>query len=218
MAKKAAVMIYPQFSMQEISCLTDALKVYFDIEIDVFASKKEIICSEDSFQVIPHKTFNEFRPEDYLCLILPGIYNPLPALFDEENIRFLRALKGSDLLICSISCSPILLAKAGLLDDVHYTSGMWQEMAEYLPFVPHQNFIHQPLVKDKNILTAMGFAYREFAVETIRTLGIDACEKGLFNPVTRSYTEEELTFYMGKENFAEFLEEYESYLTQKGER
>ena len=43
MAKKAAVMIYPQFSMQEISCLTDALKVYFDIEIDVFASKKEII-------------------------------------------------------------------------------------------------------------------------------------------------------------------------------
>ncbi len=70
MAKKAAVMIYPQFSMQEISCLTDALKVYFDIEIDVFASKKEIICSEDSFQVIPHKTFNEFRPEDYLCLFL----------------------------------------------------------------------------------------------------------------------------------------------------
>ena len=218
MAKKAAVMIYPQFSMQEISCLTDALKVYFDIEIDVFASKKEIICSEDSFQVIPHKTFNEFRPEDYLCLILPGIYNPLPALFDEENIRFLRMLKGSDLLICSISCSPILLARAGLLDDVHYTSGMWQEMAEYLPFVLHQNFIHQPLVKDKNILTAMGFAYREFAVEAIRTLGIDACEKGLFNPVTRSYTEEELTFYMGKENFAEFLEEYESYLTQKGER
>ena len=91
-------------------------------------------------------------------------------------------------------------------------------MRLWRPFVPHQNFIHQPLVKDKNILTAMGFAYREFAVEAIRTLGIDACEKGLFNPVTRSYTEEELTAYMGKENFAEFLEEYESYLTQKGER
>lgn len=215
MTKKAAVMIYPQFSMQEISCLTDALKVYFDIDIEVFASKKEMISSEDSFQVIPHKAFDEFHREDYLCLILPGIYNPLPALFDEENIRFLRTLQNTDLLICSISCSPILLAKAGLLDDVHFTSGMWQEMAECLPFVPDQNFIHQPLVKDKNILTAMGFAYREFAVETIRTLGIDACEKGLFNPVTRSYTEEELTFYMGKENFAEFLEEYESYLTEK---
>ena len=41
MAKKAAVMIYPQFSMQEISCLTDALKVYFDIEIDVFAQTQK---------------------------------------------------------------------------------------------------------------------------------------------------------------------------------
>lgn len=44
MAKKAAVMIYPQFSMQEISCLTDALKVYFDIEIDVFAQTQKAPC------------------------------------------------------------------------------------------------------------------------------------------------------------------------------
>ena len=53
--KKIAVMIYPYFSMQEISCLTDGLKVYFDIDVDVFASAKEMIQTEDNFQVIANK-------------------------------------------------------------------------------------------------------------------------------------------------------------------
>lgn len=209
--KKIAVMIYPHFSMQEITFLTDGLKVYFDVDIEVFASSKDLIPTEDNFLVTAHKTFEEFDPENYGCLILPGILNPLPALFDEKNIEFLRRLKGKDILISSISSSPLLLARAGLLDDVKFTAGFWEEIGETLEFVPHRNLIHQPLVRDGNLITAMGFAYREFAIETIRTLGIDPCEKGLFNGVTREYTEDELVFRMGQENFREFMEEYNSY-------
>lgn len=210
--KKIAVMIYPYFSMQEISCLTDGLKVYFDIDIEVFASSKEVITSEDNFQVIAHKTFDEFNVEKYDCLILPGIYNPLPALFDEKNIEFLKRLNGKNILISSISSSPILLAKAGLLEDVHFTSGIWDEISQNLDFIPHDNIIHQPIVKDKNFITAIGFAYKEFAIETIKTLGINECKNGLFNGITKDYTEEELTYKMGDDNFKEFIEEYNSYL------
>ena len=107
--KKIAVMIYPCFSMQEISCLTDGLKVYFDIDVDVFAASKEIVRSEDNFQIVANKSFEEFSVGEYGCLILPGIWNPLPALFDERNIDFLRTLKNTDILLCAISSAPMLL-------------------------------------------------------------------------------------------------------------
>lgn len=211
--KKIAVMIYPYFSMQEISCLTDGLKVYFDIDIDVFASSKEIIKSEDNFQVIANKTFEDFSAEEYGCLILPGIYNPMPALFDERNIAFLRSLKGKEILISAISSSPMLLAKAGLLDDVHFTCGIFDEICRALDFIPYDNIIFQPFVRDGNFITAVGFAFREFAEETIRALGIDECEDGLFTGVTREYTQEELRVNMGEAHFREFMSEYNSFLS-----
>lgn len=210
--KKVAVMIYPYFSMQEISCLTDGLKVYYDIDVDVFAASKEIIKSEDNFQVVANKTFDEFEIEEYGCLILPGIWNPLPALFDEENIAFLRKLKGTNILIAAISSAPMLLAKAGLLENVRFTSGIFDEVCRFLDFIPYENITHQPITRDANVITAIGFAFREFAEETIRALGIDDCEKGLFQGITGTYTEKELTFCMGEDNFAEFMKEYEDYL------
>lgn len=210
--KKIAVMIYPYFSMQEISFLTDGLKVYFDIDVDVFASSKEIIKSEDNFQVVANKTFDEFNVDEYCCLILPGIWNPLPAVFDAKNIEFLKSLKDKDILISSISSSPMLLAKAGLLDNVKFTSGMWDEICKWLDFIPYKNVIHKPIVKDKNIITAMGFAFREFAIETIKALGIDDCKNGIFNGIPKDYKEENLVYEMGEDNFKEFMNEYNSYL------
>lgn len=215
--KKIAVMIYPYFSMQEISCLTDGLKVFFDIDIDVFASSKELIPSEDNFQVVANKTFSEFDPEEYSCLILPGIYNPLPALFDARNIAFLERLRGSDILIAAISSAPMLLAKAGLLEDIRFTCGVFEEICRELAFMPYDNIVFQPVVRDGNVITAMGFAFREFAEETIRALGIDECKNGLFNGVTREYTEAELTVQMGEEHFREFMKEYRHYQEGKNE-
>lgn len=207
--KKIAVMIYPYFSMQEISCLTDGLKVYFDVDVDVFAASKEIIRSEDNFQVIANKTFEEFSLGEYSCLILPGIWNPLPALFDERNIRFLRTLRNSDILLCAISSAPMLLAKAGLLENVKFTSGIFDEICRELEFIPYANIVRKPLVKDKNVITAVSFAFREFAEEVVRTLKIDPLEQGLFRDIERTWSEEDFMFQMGEENFSEFLKEYE---------
>lgn len=210
MGDKIAVLIYPGFSMQEISCLTDALALWYQKEVDVFASSNNLIKTEDGFQIAANKTLDEFTADDYECLIMPGTVNPLLALFDEEVIRFLQGLKGRDIIIAGISCSPLLLAKAGLLADVKYTGGMWDEFSRVFDFIPCENNLHQPVVRDRNIITAIGFAFREFAIETIRALGL-SCEDHLFAPVKREYTREELTFKMGEDNFTEFLEEFKQY-------
>ena len=88
--KKCAVLIYPDFSLQEITCLTSALTLWFGEKIDVIASENRPYFSEEGFQVVPAKTMDEADPAGYACIILPGTVNPLPALFDERLIDFLR--------------------------------------------------------------------------------------------------------------------------------
>ena len=112
---KYAVLIYPDFSLQEITCLTSALTVWFGEKIDILASERKPYSSEEGFQVTPAKTVDEADPAGYACVILPGTVNPLPALFDEKLIGFLRRGKGTDTLFAAISSSPAPLCKAGLL-------------------------------------------------------------------------------------------------------
>ena len=82
--RKYAVLIYPKFSLQEITCLTSCLTVWFEEKIDIIASEKRLYTSEDGFSVMPDKTVEEANVSDYECLILPGTIYPLVPLFDEK--------------------------------------------------------------------------------------------------------------------------------------
>jgi len=210
--KKIAVMIYPFFSLQEITCLTSALTIWRGRKLDVFAASKDPIRSEDGFSVTADKLFSEFNAEEYDCVILPGILDPLPALFEKGNIEFLRGLADKDIIIAAISSAPLLLAKAGLLEDREFTSAVWDEILQYLDFVPKDNIARVPVCKDGNIITAVGFAFREFAVAVLRALCMD-CGDNIFPSAKKEYTAEELTFKMGKKDFAEFFKEYRRYET-----
>ena len=152
---------------------------------------------------------------DYDCVILPGILDPLPALFDETLISFLRGAK-QETLIAAISSAPLLLAKAGLLDHTKYTAGFFMQMAQSFPFIPVENMVHQPVVEDGNTITAIGFAFREFAAVVLKRLGYDPGEQ-LMWPVDRDYTEEELTFYWEDADYQEFLRELEAYQTPENQ-
>lgn len=84
--KKFAVILYPDFSLQEITCLTSALTVWFGEKIDFIASGNREYQSEEGLRVLPTKTIADSQIADYDCVILPGTINPLPALFDEKLI------------------------------------------------------------------------------------------------------------------------------------
>jgi len=75
--------------------------------------------------------------------------DPLPALFDPKLVNILHGLKRYDILIAAISSAPLLLAKAGLLDGIQYTAGIWDRMIESHDFISEKNNQHQPVVKDQ---------------------------------------------------------------------
>ena len=200
--KKVLCIIYPNFSLYEITTLTSTLALSFDITIDYVASEHSMMVSEDGLPCQPTKTLDQIRIEDYSCVILPGMVNIGPALKDEKLISFLRGLGEQNILIAAISSAPLLLAKAGLLEDTKFTGGIWQNFFGYFEFLPRENFQPKVLVQDKQIITAIGFAHQEFARRVILSLGLAANTDNYFKE-QNEYPEENLIFTLSNEEFDE---------------
>ena len=200
--KKVLCIIYPNFSLYEIASLTSTLALSFDITIDYVASDYSIVVSEDGLPCQLTKTLDQVRIEDYSCVILPGMVNIGPALQDEKLISFLRGLGEQDILIAAISSAPLLLAKAGLLKDMKFTGGIWQNFFDYFEFLPRENFQPKVVVQDKKIITAIGFAHQEFARKVILSLGLSDYTDNYFKE-QNEYAEEDLIFTLSDEEFDE---------------
>lgn len=209
--RKFAVLLYPDFSLQEITCLTSALTVWFGEKIDYIASENKEYCSEDGLRIIPTKTMADAKIADYDCVILPGTINPLPALFDDRLIEFIKEGKGSGIVFAAISSSPILLSKAGILTGKKFTSGFFMQMADTFDFVEKDNFTHKGIVEDGNVITGIGMFFREFAEAVLRRFGYDI-GSSFMRDTPDEYTEEELTFYWSDNDYQEFLEELKAYI------
>ena len=198
--KKVLCIIYPNFSLYEITTLTSTLALSFDITIDYVASDYSIVVSEDGLPCQPTKTLDQIRIEEYSCVILPGMVNIGPALQDKKLISFLRSLVEQDVLIAAISSAPLLLAKAGLLNDTKFAGGIWQNFFDYFEFLPRENFQPKVVVQDKQIITAIGFAHQEFARKVILSLGLAENADNYFKE-KNEYSEEDLKFTLSDEEF-----------------
>ena len=210
--RKFAVLLYPDFSLQEITCLTSALTIWFGEQIDYIASENKEYRSEEGLRVIPTKTTADAKITDYDCVILPGTINPLPALFDDRLIAFIRSGAGADIVFAAISSSPILLSKAGILTGKKFTSGFFMQMADIFDFVEKENFTPKGVVEDGNVITGIGMFFREFAEAVLRRFGYDI-GSNFMRYAPDEYTEEELTFYWSDSEYQEFLEELKAFTT-----
>ena len=216
--KKAAIMLYPLFSMQEISCTTELFKFY-DKEIVTFSAGREAVKSEDGFTVLPDKGFEEFRREEFDCLVLPGIWEPLPPLLDERNIRFLEQFRGDKgIVLAAISSAPLLLGKAGLLEGKRFTHGVFEEFLDAFPVVPREGVVRTFLVEDGNLITAYDGAFREFAAAVGHKVGID-CSDTVFSDMSgENYTEEDFIFHLPPEIMEEARGAWDNWLEEAGLR
>ena len=209
--KKVLCIIYPNFSLYEITALTSTLALSFDITIDYVASENSMVVSEDGLPCLPTKTLDQVRIEEYSCVILPGMVNIGPALQDEKLISFLKGLDEQDVLIAAISSAPLLLAKAGLLNDTKFTGGIWQNFFDYFEFLPRENFKAKAVLQDKNIITAIGFAHLEFARKVIFGLGLAENTDNYFKE-QNEYAEEDLIFTLSDEEFNQVKQSIENSL------
>lgn len=202
---KIAILLYSACSLQEITTLTSTLCLSFGQSLDYLASEKKVYTSEEGLQVIPDFTFAEVQNIKYDCIILPGTLEPFVSLYDSRLISFLERVDTKRTIVAAISSSPMFLGKAGLLRSRYYTGGLYMELVEYFSFLEKANFLHQPVVKDKNVITAIGFAYVEFFQTVLDALGLEVPSDFFLRK--NSYTPEELTYHLETTDYQEILQE-----------
>ncbi|MDF2520114.1 MAG: thiamine biosynthesis protein ThiJ [Clostridia bacterium] len=117
--------------------------------------------------------------DDVEGLIIPGGWNDEQR---EELTQLIQKLHGEGKLLASICAGPQYLSKAGILETHKFTTTLTKEYIESQgreDFFPRRNYIMQNVVRDGSVITAVGNAFVDFAVEIADWFGMykDQAEK-----------------------------------------
>lgn len=194
--KKMALLVYPEFSLQEVMNLSRMFRWGFDIFTEVISSGKEPVKSEEGILVLPQKTTDEFCKDDYLCLVLPGCSDFTEVFKDKKIFDFLASFNGNTQFPIGAICSgPMLLARAGILKNRKFTASIYMDFFDFCPFLDKENYVAAPAVVSGNIVTAGGSNFNGFAVEMARLLGLE-CPDRILSGYMDSWTPEDYEQYL----------------------
>ena len=204
--KKIALLVYPEFSLQEVMNLSRLFRWDFDVCTEVISTNREPIKSEEGIMVLPQRTVDEFTTEDYICLVLPGCSDFTEVFRDQKINEFLKSFQGNSSFPLGAICGgPILLARAGLLKDKKFTASLYMDYFDFCPFLEKDNYIAAPAVVSDNIVTAGGNNFNGFAVTMAHLLGFE-CPDRIFSGYMDSWVPEDYVYYLPKEAVYEMKE------------
>ncbi len=197
--KKLALLVYPEFSLQEVMNLSRLFRWDFDICTEVISSSRNPVKSEEGILILPQKTTEEFCTDDYTCLILPGCSDFTEVWKDKKIDTFLRGFReNTSFAIGAICGGPMLLAHAGLLKDKKFTASIYMDYFDFCPFLDRNNYVAAPVVVSGNIVTAGGSHFNGFAVAMAHLLGFE-CPDKIFSGYMDSWTPEDYEQYLPSE-------------------
>ncbi|RIW32072.1 4-methyl-5(B-hydroxyethyl)-thiazole monophosphate biosynthesis protein [Bacillus salacetis] len=170
--KKTAVLLYPQFSEYELSVALSVLmqggKTVVTVGVD-----SNPIKGESGLNCMPDATMDELDPDVIDSLLMTGCMDIFALENEQAYIDFIDKVKNHADIIGSISSSPYLLAKAGLLKGKKYTIGMTKDGRKSAGCFEEENFSDDLVVSDGNIITARGCGFIRFGACFGEALGLD---------------------------------------------
>lgn len=166
---KILVFIYDNMADFEMTLITYILGTDAKKEIITIAIEDRIVKSLSGLEYKPKKLVSEVLEEDAEALIIPGGWY---GEVEDVLITLIKNLYNEKKLLGAICAAPRFLAKAGILNEVKYTTSLsnWADSEREKfkdindPF-PRENFIAERVVKDKNVITAVGIAFIDFTIE-----------------------------------------------------
>jgi transcriptional regulator GlxA family with amidase domain len=166
------ILLYPRFSEYELSVVLSVLtqanqpKIFIGLNHEPVKGEAGLIC-------LPEKNIHDVDPELLTSLILPGV-DDFQHLLDEKPLfEFILSVYERDAVIGAISSAPFLLAKAGVLLDRNYTTGISRQGRQFLGVFSEKSYVDAPYVFDRGILTAKGAYFIDFANKFGQVLELD---------------------------------------------
>ena len=166
---KILVYIFDGMTDYETTLISHLLCADAGKEVISIAYEDRLIKGKSGFMYKPEKLISDILDEDVEGLIITGGWSKE---FKPDFIKLINRLDSEGKLIGGIcGAGTLALAKAGVLDNVKYTTPIVEWNEEYVckygeedPF-PRENFVVDRVVRDGNIITAQGVAFIDFAVE-----------------------------------------------------
>nr|WP_235925343.1 DJ-1/PfpI family protein [Streptococcus catagoni] len=150
---------------------------------------------------MPDFAITEVDLSAYDVLLLTGSMDPFASVFDQTLIKALSSIDSKKCIIASISSSPLILAKAGLLTHYRFTAGIYSNLFTYFPWLDEENFSPKHFLMDGNLITALGTkeGIEAFTHNVLYRLGFIKDQINL--------PEEDISFTLSDLEFETFLKE-----------
>jgi len=146
-----------------------------DKKIVPIAYETKVIKSKSGMCYYPMCTIKEaLKYADIDGLIIPGGYNDEQR---DELTELINKLNSQAKLLAAICAGPQYLARAGVLKGKKYTTTLTEDkLNEYFPMVsedpfPRDTYVNENVVRDANIITAVGNAFVDFSIEILDYFG-----------------------------------------------
>lgn len=166
------ILLYPRFSEYELSVILSVLtqanhpKIFIGLNDAPIKGEAGLTC-------LPEATIDNVDLDQLQSLVLPGVDDFQHLMEKEALFEFIRKVYEQDAVIGAISSAPFLLAKAGILLDRFYTTGISKQAREFLGVFSEKGYVDAPYVFDKGILTAKGAYFIDFANKFGQVLELD---------------------------------------------
>lgn len=170
--KKTAVILYPQFSEYELSVALSIL-MQGGKPIITLGLNNEPIRGESGLCCVADSLISEANIADIDSLVLPGCMDISCLQQEQEIFDFIRAIHDKEGIIASISSSPYLLAKAGILANKQYTVGLPLDGIRQLGIFDLRHYSDELIVQDGHIITARGRAFIQFGIYLGKALNLN---------------------------------------------
>lgn len=166
--KRILGLIYNDMAEFEVIFALNLLGYHPELEVSLIAQSAEPVKSRAGLTYMPDFTIEEaLKLDDVEALIIPGGWN------DEQSddlTALIKKLDDEEVLLAAICSGPAFLARAGVLDDIKYTTTYSKESAKTSgvkdPF-DRNLFQEQNVVVDGRFITALGSSFVDFAVEVL---------------------------------------------------
>ncbi|MEW4306053.1 DJ-1/PfpI family protein [Rossellomorea marisflavi] len=170
--KSTAILLYPQFSEYELSVALSIL-MQGGKPVRILTSDGKPVRGEAGLKVMPEQSIMEAKRSEFDSLLLTGCMDVFQLEAEETIFSFIKELHDSGSVIASISSSPFLLAKAGVLEGKRYTIGMTEENRQKAGVFDHSLYRDELVVRDGKIITARGRGFIRFGSEFGRALNVN---------------------------------------------
>lgn len=178
--------VYNEMADFEISLLLHRLKNTGKKEIISISEEVKMITAQSGLHYIPDMKIDDIKNTDeFEALLIPG--GPIN---NEQNgvCKLALDMIKSKKLVAAICFAPQFLGRAGILDEYTYTTSCSAEKIKTLgcedPF-NRDNYVLKRTVTDRNLITAQGYAFVDFAMEVCRYLDIFESEQQAYEQLGR---------------------------------